>query len=106
MSNQASEDEIKQLLSRLKSELNDYHTCYYKREILDVMTYSDLQNDTVEEAAKTIQAIIRNEKLKLLAEIREQAQSMPIHGGTDSYRPSKYVKAVSIDALNKLESEL
>jgi len=58
------------------------------------------------QARDAIQSLIRTEKLKLLAEVREQAQSMPIHGGTDSCSPSKYVQAVSIDALTKLEAEL
>ena len=79
-------------------------------QIDDVLTnaidYYISGNGVQPEAISRVKSLIRTEKLKLLAEVREQAQSMPIHGGTDSYSPSKYVQAVSIDALTKLEAEL
>ena len=89
MTNQASESEL--------------------REQINSALFADdfpILNEIEKDAVDRILAIIRTEKLKLLAEVRERAQSMPIHGGTDSYRPSKYVQAVSIDALTKLEAEL
>ena len=97
MSNQASEDELRESIDALLERWRNILTYkgdgngdeYYQSEVID-----------------DIQEIIRTEKLKLLAEVRERAQSMPIHGGTDSYSPSKYVQAVSIDALTKLEAEL
>lgn len=46
---------IRKTLERLKSELNDYHTRYYKREIPDVMTFTDLQEQVVAEALTAIE---------------------------------------------------
>ena len=63
----------------------------------------DKQRSTI---VKNLSKLIRNEKLKLLAEVRERAVTLPIHGGTDSYYATKHIQAVSIDVLNKLEAEL
>ena len=63
-------------------------------------------NRTTDDARTSIQALIRTEKLKLLAEVRERVVTIPVHGGTDSYYASKNIKAVPISELDKLEAEL
>ena len=55
---------------------------------------------------EAVAPLIRTEKLKLLAEVRERVVTIPVHGGTDSYYASKHIQAVPIDALTKLEAEL
>jgi len=94
--NQASEDKlVTEVTDILNNNLDPSCECQDC-----IITWSDSA------AIPLVVELIRTEKLRLLAEVRERAQSMPIHGGTDSYSPSKYVQAVSIDALTKLEAEL
>lgn len=111
MSNQASEDELYERIERLfdlrisssGADIGIGFKTSRERSGSD-RTWVDYEEWL--ELRQSIESLIRTEKLKLLAEVREQAQSMPIHGGTDSCSPSKYVQAVSIDALTKLEAEL
>lgn len=95
MRNQDIEDELQRELERL-----------YKCVVYDLIDDVDRKELWIKEVGVVVQTIIRTEKLKLLDEVRERSQSMPIHGYTDSYSPSKYVQAVSVDALKELEAEL
>ena len=94
--NQASEDRLSEIFRNLSvlrpSQKSQTELAEYNR--------------TTDDARTSIQALIRTEKLKLLAEVRERVVTIPVHGGTDSYYASKNIKAVPISELDKLEAEL
>ena len=63
MSNQASEDELKERIGNLHA---------YNFDGDDVTVKVMVDEDILERIAKYVKAIIRTEKLKLLAEVRER----------------------------------
>ena len=89
MTNQASEDDVRRQINKIFDETRiDYEGVYEPR------------------AEELLIDLLRTEKLKLLAEVRERVVTIPVHGGTDSYYASKNIKAVPISELDKLEAEL
>lgn len=61
------------ILEKLKSSLNDLHTRYYKREIPDIMTFTDLQKLEIDDASAKITALIRDAKTMTKSEFVELA---------------------------------
>ena len=87
--NQASEDELKDRIGNLHA---------YNFDGDDVTVKVMVDEDILESIAKYVKALIRTEKLKLLAEVRERVEEM--------YTPAFCVNAVSISEIDKLEAEL
>ena len=79
--NQASEDELR---AEILTEFKQVHKL--------------APADYTENCTNVVMSIIRNEKLKLLDEVRERAQEV--------YTPVFRVDAVLISELNRLEAEL
>lgn len=109
--NQASEDEIRTLDDILSQAFTDGAS--------DTMWQNDKHVDIFATAKKELEALLRTEKLKLLAEVRERVvgrnQQLPKRGEID---PDIYVEVIHIvegrnslraeqrEQLNKLEAEL
>ena len=94
MTNQASEDELdEQIRLLLQDAMGDFPT----EHLLEYHTNNFKQ---------AIQAIIRTEKLKLLAEVRERVvgEDQPDIG--DSSHERNILRREERTALNKLEAEL
>ena len=93
MGNQASEDELATNIDK----------------IIEYWDFSPLQDEDsrIERVHKEIESLIRTEKLKLLAEVREQAgeYELNMHGFYDK-DVSDQITAVPLEALAKLEEEL
>ena len=93
MCNQASEDELATNIDK----------------IIEYWDFSPLQDEDsrIERVHKEIESLIRTEKLKLLAEVREQAgeYELNMHGFYDK-DVSDQITAVPLEALTKLEAEL
>ena len=98
MSNQASEDELKERIGNLHA---------YNFDGDDVTVKVMVDEDNLESIAKYVKSLIRTEKLKLLAEVREQAgeYELNMHGFYDK-DVSDQITAVPLEALTKLEAEL
>ena len=105
--NQASEDEIRDLLRIIDIESGDEPDSYW------------IDDNSIEKATAAIQAYIRNEKLKLLAEVRERVvgrnQSLPKRGDFDPdihvevihrVEGRNALRAEQLKSLTKLEAEL
>ena len=97
MSNQASEDELKERIGNLHA---------YNFDGDDVTVKVMVDEDNLESIAKFVEAIIRTEKLKLLAEIGE-----PKFGDVVLMQPEQYEGGVIINdwyknRINELEAEL
>jgi len=117
MTNQASEDKLmRQLGFRYEPSEGGY---YIHKFVKNPENPSSLNSVLVPEVAKQIQDLIRTEKLKLLAEVRERVvgrnQSLPKRGDIN---PDIYVEVIhrvegrnslraeQINLLTKLEAEL
>ena len=91
MCNQASEDELATNIDK----------------IIEYWDFSPLQDEDsrIERVHKEIESLIRTEKLKLLAEVREQAgeYELNMHGFYDK-DVSDQITAVPLEALTKLEA--
>ena len=91
MGNQASEDELATNIDK----------------IIEYWDFSPLQDEDsrIERVHKEIESLIRTEKLKLLAEVREQAgeYELNMHGFYDK-DVSDQITAVPLEALTKLEA--
>lgn len=88
--NQASEDELRTLDDILSQAFTDGAS--------DTMWQDERHVEIFATAKKELLALIRNEKLKLLAEVRERAKEM--------YMPALRVNAVLISEIDKMEAEL
>ncbi len=109
MTNQASEDDLREVVrDGLANHTGEFVNPWIFRKIYSHEELTDMLDDIMagERLFKNLQALIRTEKLKLLAEVMERVVTIPVHGGTDSYYASKHIQAVPIDALTKLEAEL
>ena len=109
--NQASEDELKERIGNLHA---------YNFDGDDVTVKVMVDEDILERIAKYVKAIVRTEKLKLLAEVKERVvQSLPdtaFHGTSirvkENIRDGGYHDGVldsrlaTEEALTKLEAEL
>ena len=97
MSNQASEDELKKRIGNLHA---------YNFDGDDVTVKVMVDEDILESIAKFVKAIIRTEKLKLLAEVRERVigESQPDIG--DSSHERNILRLEQRELLTKLEAEL
>ena len=98
MTNQASEDV-------LKDQIDDVFARACKNnEYFGYDGWYELHTPTMRVEIKDL---IRTEKLKLLAEVREQAgeYELNMHGFYDK-DVSDQITAVPLEALNKLEAEL
>ena len=104
--NQASEDELKKRIGNL-------HAYNYDGDDVTVKVMVD--EDILESIAKFVEAIIRTEKLKLLAEVRKRVvgendrgiitdPDSPNYGET--YESTTADKNEQRKVLNKLEAEL
>ncbi len=99
MSNQASEDELRAIIERYVDRAavlaNQDGTSFNNKHLLKL------------DMATAIETIIRTEKLKLLDEVREQAEEyeLNMHGFYDK-DVSDQITAVPLEALAKLEAEL
>ena len=99
MSNQASEDELRAIIERYVDRAavlaNQDGTSFNNKHLLKL------------DMATAIETIIRTEKLKLLDEVREQAEEYELnrHGFYDK-DVSDQITAVPLEALAKLEAEL
>lgn len=99
MSNQASEDELRAIIERYVDRAavlaNQDVTSFNNKHLLKL------------DMATAIETIIRTEKLKLLDEVREQAEEyeLNMHGFYDK-DVSDQITAVPLEALAKLEAEL
>ena len=87
MTNQASEDE-------LQIELELLYKCIW----YDIADGLDRKELWIKEIGFVVRRLIRTEKLKLLAEVRERVQEV--------YTPALRVDAVLISEIDKLEAEL
>ena len=103
--NQASKDGIRDLLRIIDIESGDEPDSYW------------IDESSIEKATAAIQELIRTEKLKLLAEVRERVvgEDKPLQGkyrasGLMSYDMTNHyensLRAEQRAALNKLEAEL
>ena len=99
MSNQASEDELRAIIERYVDRAavlaNQDGTSFNNKHLLKL------------DMATAIETIIRTEKLKLLDEVREQAEEyeLNMHGFYDK-DVSDQITAVPLEVLAKLEAEL
>ena len=97
--NQASEDELRAIIERYVDRAavlaNQDGTSFNNKHLLKL------------DMATAIETIIRTEKLKLLDEVREQAEEyeLNMHGFYDK-DVSDQITAVPLEALAKLEAEL
>lgn len=89
--NQASEDELQRELERL-----------YKCVVYDLIDDVDRKEVWIKEVGIVVKALLRNEKLKLLAEVRERVvgEDKPLQG---KYRASGLM---SYDMTNHYENSL
>ena len=92
MSNQASEDE------ELRDKLLNIFDPYTIGDWTDNSVWRISNADTFIATMQEVEQLIRTEKLKLLAEVRERSQEV--------YTPVFRVDAVLISEINKLEAEL
>ena len=94
---QASEDELKKRIGNL-------HAYNYDGDDVTVKVMVD--EDILESIAKFVESIIRTEKLKLLAEVRERVvgENQPDIG--DSSHERNILRREEREALAKLEAEL
>ena len=104
--NQASEDELQRELERL-----------YKCVVYDLIDDVDRKEVWIKEVGIVVKALIRTEKLKLLAEVRERVvgEDKPLQGkyrasGLMSYDMTNHyensLRAEQRAVLTKLEAEL
>ncbi len=109
MSNQASEDELENIFSEL--------CVYMYGNDMGSMTEYRIPRFRLQEAKTAIQSLIRTEKLKLLAEVRERVvgEDKPLQGkyrasGLMSYDMTNHyensLRAEQRAVLTKLEAEL
>jgi len=94
MTNQASEDELREQLA----DKLEWYSRYRERD----------QDDDMDRAFDDILALIRTEKLKLLAEVREQTTIFKIKAHDKKGQPHLYEvgRGVPTDVLTQLEAEL
>ncbi len=91
--NQASEDELQRELERL-----------YKCVVYDLIDDVDRKEVWIKEVGIVVKALLRTEKLKLLAEVRERVIGEDEPGITNIMIAAEH--AEQNKALNKLEVEL
>ena len=101
--NQASEDELKKRIGNLHA---------YNFDGDDVTVKVMVDEDILESIAKFVEAIIRTEKLKLLAEVRERVVGNVVCTCGCNFRDGclcldkTELRTEQYDLLNKLEAEL
>ena len=97
--NQASENELKDRIGNLHA---------YNFDGDDVTVKVMVDEDILERIAKYVKAIIRTEKLKLLAEVREQTTIFKIKAHDKKGQPHLYEagRGVPTEVLTKLEEKL
>ena len=97
MSNQASQDELEQHL--LNDKAFQHILKFAPQSQRELMTF---------ELARYINALIRTEKLKLLAEVREQTTIFKIKAHDKKGQPHLYEagRGVPTEVVDKLEAEL
>ena len=95
--NQASEDALEQHL--LNDKAFQHILKFAPQSQRELMTF---------ELARYINALIRTEKLKLLAEVMEQTTIFKIKAHDKKGQPHLYEagRGVTVETLNKLEAEL
>ena len=97
--NQASENELKKRIGNLHA---------YNFDGDDVTVKVMVDENNLESIAKFVEAIIRTEKLKLLAEVREQTTIFKIKAHDKKGQPHLYEagRGVPTEVLTKLEEKL
>jgi hypothetical protein len=109
MTNQASEELRKAVRDGLSNHTGEFVNPWMFRKNYSHEELTDMLDDIMagERLFKNLQALIRTEKLKLLAEVREQAgeYELNMHGFYDKNVSDK-ITAVPLEALTKLEAEL
>ena len=101
--NQASEDKLGNILRSLAYDAMESGVDNSKHGY----TYSDI-DELLPTAKAAIQSLIRTEKLKLLAEVREQTTIFKIKAHDKKGQPHLYEagRGVPTEVLTKLEAEL
>lgn len=97
--------EVEAIVVRLKSELNDCHTRYYKREIPDVITFTDLQNGLLKEAIAAIAYLIRRAEVEAELHGRLHQVIELFQQGTLSANSYSLLHASLTDRINELREE-
>ena len=97
MSNQASEYELKKRIGNLHA---------YNFDGDDVTVKVMVDEDILERIAKYVKAIVRTEKLKLLAEVRERVVGDDQPDIGDSSHERNILRREGREELAKLEAEL
>ena len=105
MDNQASEDKLRQELERL-----------YRCVVYDLIDDVDRKELWVKEVGVVVKELIRTEKLKLLAEVRERVvgdfEKLDMGGSKEAVSrhniayDRNWLRIEQMSALNKLEAEL
>ena len=91
--NQASEDELKERIGNLHA---------YNFDGDDVTVKVMVDDDILESIAKYVKALIRTEKLKLLAEMKEEKKVVDVFA---SFGITKRIEAVPVKAIdNKIKA--
>lgn len=108
MTNQASEDELRAVVSDILANLMIKSSLQKLDKHTDLMTSGRKYIAMHNEELSTILHLIRTEKLKLLAELREQTTIFKIKAHDKKGQPHLYEagRGVPTDALAKLEAEL
>lgn len=110
--NQASEDELREMFKTFVD--SGYHACYCPRSV-DNGCECAIKDEYVDKVMAAIQALIRNEKLKLLAEVRERVvgsrDDEERYRDLSKYKQRKVIieyeqRIKQLEQLNRLEAEL
>ena len=90
--NQASEDELQRELERL-----------YKCVVYDLIDDVDRKEVWIKEVGIVVKALLRNEKLKLLAEVRERVVGEDLRPLPNGYMPESHEQVNNRLAIQRIK---